>query len=136
MGLKNISKKAERIKYNGVEVLVEPDATVDVRDFNIHNNEVMAVEDILSNKHRDENGAKIFEHSKTISNMTDAQINAEIERLKQELEFSNTESLAKDKDLESQAVEIEKYKDEAAKDAKKIEKLEKKVETLEEKIKG
>lgn len=100
MGLKNITKTAEKIKYNGIERVVAPGAVIDVRDFDINNNEVMSVESILIDKHRDGSGVKIFEHIKTLGNMTDAQINAEIKRLQDELNDLQEESRAKDKDVE------------------------------------
>lgn len=90
MGLKNITDLPEKVKYNGVEKVVNPGEVFDVRDFNINNTEVMSVEAMLSEKHRRPisggGESKVFEHSQTLSNMTDKEINAEIIRLREEIE--------------------------------------------------
>ena len=131
MGLKNISTKAEMVKYNGISKIVEPGDSIDVRDFNINNNEVAGVEHILSDKHRTGDGKKIFEQVKTLSNMTDAQINAEIARLKQELEDSTQTRLLQEKEIETLNQSLLVNQDQS----EKIKALEEEIEALQKKIK-
>lgn len=127
MGLKNVSLEAQPVKYNGVELVLQPGDVVDVRDFNINNSEVTGVEDILLNKHRDSEGKRVFEQIKTISNMTNAQINEEIEKLKVALEDARKESEIKDKEVLGLNEENNNLKTELANAKDEIEKLKKKL---------
>lgn len=109
MGLKNISKLAMNIQYNGIIIELAPDAVVDVRDFNINNHEVMAIEENLCDKYLDMDPEsktyrqKLLQRVKTLSNMTDAQVNAEIKRLEEVVEGLKADAAPREQEIADQA---------------------------------
>lgn len=112
MGLKNITQSAEKVKYNGIEKIVNPGDVIDVRDFNINNTEAFSVEAMIMEKHRRslEGGgeSKVFEQVQTLSNMTHAEINSEILRLREKIDEMEAEKEPLEKQLAEQATEINK----------------------------
>lgn len=136
MGLKNITESAIELKYNGMTVKVAPGQVIDVRDFNINNAEVMAVEQMLTEKHVDSVGKKQFENVKTLSNMTDAQINAEIKRLNEVIEAMKEEVAPREAQLTEAATQVADLTGKLELAAKRIEQLEADLEEAKAKIKN
>jgi hypothetical protein len=101
MGLKNISQQVVNLKYNGIKKDLKPGDVVDVRDFNIQNHTVLAVEENLLNIHRGADDKRLLEHVSTSSDMSAAQINEEVARLNAVVKDLEDGMVIKDKELEA-----------------------------------
>lgn len=130
MGLKNTGKIAIDIQYNGIKITLLPDGIVDTRDFNINNNEVMAVEENLCDKYLDDDPEsetyrkKLLVRVKTLSNMSDSQINDEIKRLGEVIEGLKADTAPREEELTKQAELIAELNGKCAAAQEYAEKLE------------